>query len=132
MPLKLFKTGTAADAEQTAADLVSLQLLPPGLMKVKFRDLCKKYGRAFVQKFYADLALRSNGEAIELTVWDWASDFGSMQGKNDKILRAAEVLPMHTPAGVCEVIRICCIKYLHARAERAERAEEKLWEAKEI
>ena len=129
---KLFRAAAPADPELAAADLVSLQLLPEGLMRVKFRDLCKKYGRTFVQTFYADLALRSNGEAIELAVWDWASDFGSMQGKNDKILRAAQALPMNTPAGVCDVIRICCIKYLRAREERADRAEEKLREAKEI
>lgn len=129
---KLFRAAPPQDAEQTAAELVSLQLLPEGLMRVKFRDLCKKYGRTFVQTFYADLALRANGEAIELTVWDWASDFGSMQGKNDRILRAAESLPMNTPAGVCDVIRICCIKYLCAREERADRAEAKLREVKEI
>ena len=61
MPLKLFKAGAAADAEQTAADLVSLQLLPPGLMKVKFRDVCRKYGRSFVAHVYADMVLRTGG-----------------------------------------------------------------------
>lgn len=132
MPLKLFKAGAAADAEQTAADLVSLQLLPPGLMKVKFRDVCRKYGRSFVSHVYADMVLRTGGGDIDLAVWDWASDFGTEQGKHGAILRAAESLPMNTPAGVCDVIRICCIKYLRAREERADRAEAKLKEAKEI
>lgn len=132
MPLKLFKTGPAADAEQTAADLVSLQLLPPGVMKVKFRDICKKYGYTFVLRMYADMVLRTGGGYIDLAVWDWASGFGSEQEKYEDILRAAEALPMNTTDGICDVVRTCCIKYLSAREERAERAEEKLWEAKEI
>ena len=132
MPLKLFKAGAAADAEQTAADLVSLQLLPPGLMKVKFRDVCRKYGRSFVSHVYADMVLRTGGGDIDLAVWDWASDFGTEQGTYGAILRAAAALPMNTADGICDVVRTCCIKCLSVRAERAERAEEKLREAKEI
>ena len=123
MPLKLFKAGAAADAEQTAADLVSLQLLPPGVMKVKFRDICKKYGYTFVLRMYADMVLRTGGGDIDLAVWDWASDFGTEQGKHGAILRAAEALPMNKADGICDVVRTCCIKYLNARVEKAEHAE---------
>lgn len=61
------------ERQRIAADIVSAQYHSPGLQRAKFDDLCKKYGRKFVQQFYADLVMKTNPEKVPLKIWDWAA-----------------------------------------------------------
>ncbi len=96
------------ERQRIAADIVNAQYHDAGLQRAKFDELCKKYGRKFVQQFYADLVMQIAPEAVPLKIWDWAACNCTEQHHYAAMLAYANKTA--TDDGIFGIIKNCCLR----------------------
>lgn len=105
----------AEERLRIAAEIVSLQYLSPPLQKIKHTELTRKYGLTFINNFYGDLILRTDGTEIERRVWDWASGNCTKQSHYKSMLDYASNIAKIKPATLSQIVKNCCMKQAKAK-----------------